>query len=43
MLRPCPLERGEGGGGEVRAVKKRGVRTQGHILLYHACVFSTNE
>ncbi len=37
---PCPLERGEGEG-EVRAVKKRGVRTQGHIVLYHARVFSS--
>lgn len=36
---PCSLE-GEEGEGEVWAVKKkRGVRTQGHILLHHACVF----
>lgn len=38
---PCPLERREGGeGGRGVAGKKRGVRTQGHILLHHAlCVF----
>lgn len=38
MPLPCPLEKREGEG-EEWTVKKRGVRTQGHILLHHASVF----